>query len=177
MSAIRQIMPNYTSEDYERWEGRWEIINGLAVDMSPMPSPRHQNIAGKVFRILDEAIENNGCQHCKVYQPIDYRIDDHTIVNPDISIVCDPINGQYLEFPPVLVVEIISPSTAFKDRNTKYDLYQKEGIKYYIIIDPIDDTIEVFTLGEDGLYFKSDSKVFKFGDDCVFEVDLSVCLR
>lgn len=125
----------YTTADYEQWECRWKLI-GIAIAMSPMPSQRYQNIAGKVLRKLDEAIEKNGCEECVVYQPKDYKISTTTVLNPDVLVVCQPIKGQYLEFAPELVVEILSPSAALKDRNTKYDLYQAERVNYYILIDP-----------------------------------------
>ncbi|MCB0648875.1 MAG: Uma2 family endonuclease [Saprospiraceae bacterium] len=173
MASIRQILPNYTVEDYESWEGRWEIINGIAIAMSPMPSPRHQNIAGKVFRIIDEALEQTPCNHCKVYQPIDYKISETTVVNPDILVACAPINGQYLDFPPHLIVEILSPSTAFKDRNTKFDLYQSEGVKYYIMIDPSDESIDIYTLDDHMIYTKTNKTTFHFADDCEVILDFA----
>lgn len=174
MGAIRQFLSNYTTEDYERWKGRWEIINGLAVSMSPMPNPRHQYISGLLNKLLLDAVEKSKCGHCKVYQPIDYRINDSTIVNPDLLIVCKPIEGQYLEFPPALVVEILSPSTALKDKNTKYDLYQREGVKYYIMIDPSNDSIEIFYLDNEGKYQLTNTNDFDLGD-CKIKVDLHKC--
>jgi Uma2 family endonuclease len=172
MATVRQILPNYTVEDYERWEGRWEIINGIAIAMSPMPNPRHQNLNGKVFRIFDEAIEKSSCNKCKVYQPIDYKINENTIVNPDLLVVCKPIEGQYLEFAPILTVEILSPSTALKDRNTKYDLYQNAGVKYYIIVDPIKDVVEIFYLNDNGVYEEKIDSTFDF-DGCEIAVDFN----
>ncbi len=40
MGSFRQILPNYSYLEYEQWEGRWEIIRGIAISMSPMPSPK-----------------------------------------------------------------------------------------------------------------------------------------
>jgi Uma2 family endonuclease len=156
MTAIRQVLPHYTIEDYKRWEGRWEIIRGIAYAMSPMPSPKHQNIAGRLHRIFEEAIEKSGCVHCKVYQPIDYIIENDIIVNPDLLILCKPVEGHYLTFAPDLVAEILSPSTALKDRNTKYDLYQMRSIPYYLIIDPDAESVEVYRLSADGKYVLSE---------------------
>ena len=51
-------------------------------------------------------------------------------------IVCGKIKNDYLTFPPNLILEISSPSTRMKDRNTKYNLYEMCGVKYYIIADP-----------------------------------------
>lgn len=120
--------------------------------MSPIPGPKHQRIAGKVHSLFLNALESNEKCHCQVYQPIDLKISEHIVVNPDILIVCRPIMKQYLDFPPALVVEIISPSTEMKDRNTKYTLYENFGINYYVIIDPEKESVEIYRLGKDGKY-------------------------
>jgi len=147
-----QILPNYTYADYLLWEGRWEIIQGIAYAMSPMPSPRHQRIANNTGKILKDSLISSKCK-CQVYQPIDLKITEHTVVNPDLLIVCSPIIKQFLDFPPALVVEILSPSSEMKDRNTKYQLYETFGIKYYIIIDPDIEKIEIYHLNNDGKYY------------------------
>jgi len=67
---------------------------------------------------------------------------------PDILIVCGEIRKKYLDFPPILVVEILSPATALKDRHTKYELYQQQGVKYYLIADTDKKTIEIYELKE-----------------------------
>ena len=69
-----------------------------------------------------------------------------TILQPDILVVCKEIKKKFLDFAPSLVVEIISPSTALKDRHTKYALYQSQGIKYYLIVDPDSNEAEVYKL-------------------------------
>jgi len=53
-----------------------------------------------------------------------------------LSIICNVKEDlAYIDFPPALVIEILSPSTALKDKNTKYELYQNFGIPYYLIFD------------------------------------------
>lgn len=76
-----------------------------------------------------------GCTYCETYLPLDYKISADTIVQPDLLIVCGKINKPYLDFPPTLVVEVLSKSTEEKDRGVKYNYYEQEGIKYYIIAD------------------------------------------
>ena len=61
-------------------------------------------------------------------------------------IVCGEIKSDYLEFPPVLIVEVISPTSLFKDRNIKFELYRENGVQYYIMADYIKETVEVFEL-------------------------------
>ena len=175
MGTIRQFLPHYTYNDYLQWQGQWEVIRGIAISMSPMPSPRHQEIAGNIHLLLKTAVKLKGCKQCKVYQPIDYKISEDTILNPDLLVVCKPVEGQFLDFPPELVVEILSPSTAVKDRNTKYDLYENEGIKYYIIVNPADESTEVYQLIE-GKYMLTDTNDF-FLDGCVITVNFKDCFE
>jgi Uma2 family endonuclease len=63
-----------------------------------------------------------------VYHPIDVRIGEYNVVQPDVLIVCAPIKKPYLDFPPALVVEILSPSSRDKDLFTKKELYAGFGI-------------------------------------------------
>jgi Uma2 family endonuclease len=73
--------------------------------------------------------------------PVDWKICDNTIVQPDVLVVCEEniesIDGEKLLIPPVLVFEILTPSTARKDRVLKYQLYEKAGVKYYFIVAPM----------------------------------------
>lgn len=149
MGAVPQILPHYSKEDWERWEGKWEIIYGLPYAMSPAPIPKHQFIASNLSMEFGLALKN--CKRCKVYQPIDYILSDDTILQPDLLVVCKNIEKRFLDFPPSLVVEILSPSTALKDRHTKYGLYEKHGVKYYLIVSPEIEQVEVFHL-QDGEY-------------------------
>ncbi len=172
MAYSARILPNYTYEDYLQWEGRWEILEGIPHAKSPMPSPRHQEIAGKVHALFLAAVEAAACD-CKVYQPIDLKISEHTIVNPDLLIVCQPIEKSYLDFPPALVAEILSPATRLKDRHNKFDLYERFGIPYYLILDPDAETIEVFQLQTDDRYrLLEETPVFEWKEGCRITVSL-----
>jgi Uma2 family endonuclease len=73
---------------------------------------------------------------------MDSRIANDTILEPDRLIVCRETNAKILDFAPVLVVKILSPLTALRDRNTKYQLYQREGVKYYLIVDAEKETVK-----------------------------------
>lgn len=145
MHALKSL-PHYSYEDYLLWEGRWELIDGIPYAMSPAATPRHQNIAGNIHAEFRRALKKDGCIDCKVYQPIDYKIDEYTVVQPDLLIVCKPIKKKFLDFPPSLVVEILSDSTKDKDREVKYSLFEKEGIHNYLIVDPEKETVEIYQL-------------------------------
>jgi Uma2 family endonuclease len=120
--------------------------------MSPAPAPRHQWINANIKYELKNAIKKSGCTNCKVYDFIDVKISDDTILQPDTVVVCKEITKPFLDFPASLVVEILSPSTAMKDRNNKFYIYQSQKIPYYLMIDVDKNETEVYHLKEDGKY-------------------------
>jgi Uma2 family endonuclease len=140
-------LPHYTYDDYVQWEGRWEIIQGIPYAMTPSPARKHQYLNTKIVIQLGNLLEN--CENCRVYIPIDWQITEDTVVQPDVLVVCDENpEDTKLTVPPVIVFEILSPSTSRKDKVLKYRLYQNAGVKYYCIVDPVTSSAEVFTLGE-----------------------------
>jgi Uma2 family endonuclease len=177
MSSAIKILPHYTYEDYCNWEGRWEVIDGIPYAMSPAPTPRHQLIGGNIIYELKSAIKKSGCKDCKVYEFIDIKIEEDTIVQPDISIVCKPIKKNFLDFPATLVVEILSPTTALKDRHVKFPLYEKMGIKYFLIIDIDTKSIELNTLDNNQyqttVYSGETPYLFLLDEECKIEVELN----
>ena len=147
MKVAYKLLPQYTYNDYCLWEGKWELIDGIPYAMSPQPKPEHQRIAGSLHAELRSALKkSNGS--CEVYQPVDYKISEDTVLNPDLCVLCRPPTKAYIDFPPELVVEILSPATVMKDRHTKFQLYQQEQIPYYLIIDVDEQSIEIYKLIE-----------------------------
>lgn len=167
MGIANKILPHYTMEDWQHWQGRWELIDGHPIAMSPSPTPAHQRISAKMIARFENALEKDECGSCQVYNFIDYKIADDVIVEPDILIVCGEIKKKYLDFPPALVVEILSPSTALRDRHTKFELYQQQGIPYYLIVNAEQKEIEVYAI-ENGVYVKKEgADRFQFQlEDC-----------
>lgn len=174
MGATR-ILPNYTYTDYEQWEGRWELIEGIPFAMSPMANPRHQSIASRLNVLLGVAVDQPTCD-CQVYQPIDVKINDNTVVNPDLLIVCEEIEGQYLERPFPMAVEILSPSTKMKDKVSKYHLYEQFGVKYYVMIDPDTNTVEQYVNNNEGVYEVYTGQTFLLTEKCTVELDFGSVL-
>lgn len=177
MSSAIKILPHYTYEDYCHWEGRWELIDGIPYAMSPAPSPEHQRIVMRLGRELINALEKAECKQCKVYDFIDLKISEDTIIQPDVSIVCKPIIKNFLDFPAILVTEVLSPATAFKDRHVKYSLYEKMGIKYFLIIDIYKKTIEINTLQTSQYhltdYQGTEAYQFELDEGCKIDVELN----
>jgi Uma2 family endonuclease len=177
MGYAEKIIPHYTYDDYVNWEGRWELHDGHPIAMSPMPVPKHQWVAVALKSEFFVAIKNKKCKNCRVYDPLDYKLADDTIFQPDMLIVCKEISKKFLDFPPVLVVEVFSPSTVLRDKNTKFDRYRKEGVKYYLMVDIEKEIFELYEL-RDGEYILTNydfSQPFAFtlDDECVVEVILN----
>jgi Uma2 family endonuclease len=144
----------YTWTDYQNWpEGeRWEIIDGVAYNMSPAPSTRHQRVAGNFYGVLYRLLAGKGCQ--PFMAPTDVRLSENDVVQPDILVVCDPgkITPSHIEGAPELVVEILSPGTSARDLREKKWLYQKSGVREYIVVDPLELYAQRFLLSSEGRY-------------------------
>ena len=140
----------YAYEVYSNEEERRDIINGKFFDMSPAPSNKHQWIVQKIAFMFEQELED--CELCQVYiSPFDWRISDNTVVQPDVAIFCnkEEFFADYFTKAPVLIVEVLSKSTALKDKNIKYKLYEKQGVKYYIIVEPDYGIADIFELKQD----------------------------
>lgn len=143
MSLPQLKHPGYTLEDWKSWEGRWELLNGVAYDMTPAPSTEHQEIVFGLARALadalDEVEQKTGGVGCKVWvSPVDVFLSDSEVVQPDLCVVCDPskVVQRGIEGAPDLVVEILSPGTAGKDWTWKRWTYERAGVPEYLIVDP-----------------------------------------
>ena len=173
MSAAK-LLPHYTYEDYCNWEGRWEIIDGIPFAMSPAPTLRHQMLVINIASEFRSSIKKSKCKKCKVYDFIDVKISDDTILQPDCSIICKPTNKKFLDFPSALVVEILSPATVLKDRHTKFSLYENFGIKYYVIVDEQKEELEIYCLENSKYILQKNSPdtpfTFSLDDDCKIDV-------
>ena len=110
----------------------------------PTPVFKHQEINGKILIQLSQKLEN--CPECQAIMPLDWIISDDTVVQPDVSVICGKFTDDFLKFPPSLIFEILSPRTKDKDRGIKYEIYQSQGVKYYVIVDKDEQQVEVFVL-------------------------------
>ncbi len=138
--AFRDPDHRFTWRDYQTWpdEERWEIIDGIAYNMSPAPSTKHQTVVGNLFV---KFIQSCAGKPCKPFiAPTDVKLSDRDVVQPDLLVVCDPakITPSHVEGPPDLVVEILSPNTSAKDLREKKVLYERVGVKEYVVVDPLE---------------------------------------
>jgi len=148
MEALRYI-PHYTLEDYQRWEGEWELIHALNIALSEL---------------------NSVCKDCEVFYELDWIVSEDTVVRPDIMVVCGRFTDDFLRFPPALIVEILSPSTAIKDSTVKLDIYARNGVRHYIIMDSESSLVKTYVL-EGNQYVEHFTDSFALADSCVLHVD------
>lgn len=155
----------YTLADALLWDEseRIELIYGDPVMMAP-PTRKHQKVSMALTTQLSNYLMG---KKCEVYaapfavrpfeQDGDYPEDVDTMVEPDISVICDPdkLDDIGCKGAPDLVIEILFPSTQRHDKFTKFNLYQRAGVREYWIVDPASQSVQVFVL-EEGHYMAKD---------------------
>ena len=163
-STAKKAGNGFTYSHYVSWpeDERWEIIAGEAYAMTPAPSIRHQNISLFISSQFAQFFRGTGCR--PFHAPTDVVFDERNVVQPDILVVChkNKITENNIQGAPDLIVEILSPSTALKDKREKRALYERSGVREYLIVYPAEELVERFVL-QDGRYSMPDV----FGSDDV----------
>lgn len=142
----------YTYEDYRKLpEGApYQLIGGMLI-MTPAPSTYHQIISMKLLVKLANFVMERDLG-LVLNAPVDVYLGETETYQPDIIFIAkdrlaivepDKINGA-----PDLVVEILSPGTAYYDLRKKFRVYEKTGVREYWIVDPGEQSVEVYTLQE-----------------------------
>ena len=129
---------------------RYELFDGVLV-VSPRPTTVHQYVAMRLATQLDRACPEG---LCVVPEPA-VQLDPQTEFDPDLVVVpLNEVGGAKFTAPPLLVVDIRSPSTALFDLNRKKADYEKFGVRSYWVVDP-DPAAPELTIFElrDGRYF------------------------
>jgi len=145
--------------------------------MSPAPGfehfRSHINILLRLFRLIIEAGKGE-----VIYAPVDLYLDEENVYQPDIMVVLKgskaKITRKGVYGPPDVVVEILSPSTAYYDLTQKKDVYERSGVREYWIVDPLERSLEIYTNSEEG--FKLTSRVVEKGKvfSKVLDIDLDL---
>ena len=155
---------------------RYELLNGALV-VSPRPTTIHQVVAGRLYGALSSACPED---LCVVPQPA-VMLGPQTEFDPDLVVVrMDQIGGAKFTEPPLLVVEIRSPSTALIDLNRKKAAYERFGVRSYWIVNPDQPQPEltVFELGEGGYALAAKaSGSFAAGRPFAVSIDLADLTR
>lgn len=156
---------SYTYEDYAKLpEGApYQLIGGELV-MVPAPTPYHQYVSGNIYSALKEFVEKNSLGQV-YYSPIDVYFGEAETYQPDIVFVLKEklsiVGETKIEGAPDLIIEILSPSTAYYDLGRKYEIYEKSGVKEYWVVHPERKSIEIYQ--NEGNQFKLVQSVKEMG--------------
>ena len=128
--------------------GKFQLIAGEIFEMTS-PSLYHQEILLNIISEFRHSLLKNKIGKVFV-APLDVYFSDTEVYQPDILILLNEsfskMKENKIEGAPDLVVEVLSPSTAYYDLKHKKSIYEKQGVKEYWIVDPIDKTLEIFEL-------------------------------
>lgn len=146
----------YTYHDYLKANNEiFEIVDGERKNMTPAPSYEHQDIQSTIVRILINYIFDNKLGKL-LFAPIDVILDNKNVVQPDILFLSNEkrnlIQKRGIFGAPDLVIEIISPSSRYRDIFEKKELYEKFGVKEYWLVDYYMKNIEILVLDENNKY-------------------------
>lgn len=140
----------------------YELIDGELI-MSPSPQFFHQAIALNIATPLKQYLSQNRIGTVCI-APLDVRLDDRNVVEPDVFFISrqrENIIGERITGAPEFVVEILSPGTSKRDRETKRQLYAASQVQEYWIVDPENETVSGYYLQEEAEF----PKFMKFGGE------------
>ena len=132
--------------------GRFELVNGEVIAMSPV-RVGHTRTKGLVFLALRNAIARAGCGCEAIPDGPTVRIDEHTAYEPDAIVYCGlRLSPDSVELPrPVIVVEVVSPSSRSVDAGVKsHGYFSLPSVVHYLIVDPERRAIVHHKRGADG---------------------------
>lgn len=139
-------LPEYAEHDLI------QLIDGEVVISMP-PILKHQAIVGEILFLLMTIAR---LQQGKAYtSPVEVYLDEDNVYEPDVVYISSENmsiaqqDEKRIVGAPDLIVEVLSPSTAKYDRQEKYNAYQQHDVREYWIVDPLHDTIEVWTLTDE----------------------------
>lgn len=162
MTLLKELQPVTLAEfeAMEKQEGlTYELIDGVVM-MSPRPAIKHQRINGKLYAGFLSLLSDKNCE------PIlesDLIIEKQNFV-PDLMVVCDENLDEMIHYdkPPLIVVEIISPSSGSRDYFVKRRAYKELGVQEYWIVSPEEKCIMIicFATDEECRYCEGQAKSF-----------------
>lgn len=138
MSSVVTTTSGFTIEDLEGLPSdgnRYELIEG-SLHVTPVPGFAHQRAIGNLFHVLRQACPP---ELEVVLGPFDVQLGPDTMVEPDVLVTRpDDPTEKRLEQPPLLAIEVLSPSTRLYDLGTKRLAYEQFGVPAYWVVDVLD---------------------------------------
>lgn len=174
---MKLVEKRYTVEDYEKLpEGSpYQLIEGELV-MSPAPIPYHQIVLGNLYTILRRELREKAFV---LFAPVDLYLDEKNAYQPDLVVLLKGskarLTAKGIYGPPDLVIELLSPSTAYYDLRVKKEVYERSGVKEYWIADPLKKSLELYAnrSGKFELLTEAYEKGTVFSELLDIEMDLS----
>lgn len=125
---------------------RYELIDGSLI-VSPAPHIRHQRAVLGLYRaLLDASPAGNEV----LVAPVDVVLDDDTVIQPDVIVApAADFTDSDLPGPPLLAVEVLSPSTRGVDLLLKRERLRIAGCAHYWVFDPDEPSLIAWTLIDD----------------------------
>jgi len=153
MTTTMRKEGSFTIDELHRFPSdgnRYELIQG-SLHVNPAPDPFHQRVSSNLQWLLTEACPDG----LEVFSaPLDVTLGPDTLVQPDLMVVrTDRLTGAGLDGPPLLVVEILSPSSMNYDRGTKRLTYEQARVPSFWIVDPDPHQSSVTLLDLDGDHY------------------------
>jgi Uma2 family endonuclease len=127
-----------------------ELIHGEVI-VSPTPKDTHQTLVYRLAKLVEQLSMGRGEVRIS---PLDVYLDEHNVVQPDVFWVsggesrCQLGTDDYWHGAPDLVIEVLSPGTARRDRGEKFQLYEEHGVRGYWLVDPDAAYVEVWQQAE-----------------------------
>ncbi|MFQ5890724.1 MAG: Uma2 family endonuclease [Gemmatimonadota bacterium] len=173
-------LPQITWQDVQQLPddgNRYEAIEG-ELYVTPAPTVRHQRISRRLERALDPLLTDAG--HGEIlHAPVGVEFPATSEgVQPDIVFISRArrsiVGEDWIRGAPDLVVEILSPTTAHRDRGVKLKLYDRQGVEEYWIVDPDGDSVEVWRFqGEPRFERFTERLPVRLGGEMIGEINLS----
>ena len=142
----------------------YQLIEGELI-MTPAPNPRHQIISANIFKRLSQFTDEKQAGTA-LYSPVDVYLEEENAFQPDIVFISkkrqDIIKQDGIYGAPDMVIEILSPATAYYDIKKKFKVYERYGVKEYWIVDPEMKGVELFIPTQKG-EFELSSKWYETG--------------
>lgn len=152
MEASRSLKFTYHEYQFLPEDKRYEIMEG-ELYVVPAPNEAHQRISRNLEYALMQYLETHPVGEL-YHAPFDIILSNENVVQPDIIIILNQrkgiINTKNVKGAPDIVIEILSPSTPERDKDIKFRLYAKYGVREYWIVDPSAQSIEIFKASPDG---------------------------
>lgn len=122
---------------------RYELVDGTLI-VTPAPSFRHQGVVGELHLLLRHVCPPD---FHVLFAPFDVALTQDTVLQPDLLVARRAaFTARDLPAAPLLVIEVLSPSTRHVDRGLKLARYETAGCPSYWVVDPDEPALTVWEL-------------------------------